>query len=147
MACWDVMADPMRSSEAEENARQPVVLVVEDEILVRGPVAEDLREAGFTVIEAATAAEAIAVFGSGGSVDAVFSDIGMPGPMDGLGLARWVSLHHPSVCILLTSGGAHSIPEPLRESFFLKPCDSTEVASRIRILLKRGVRNPGFDGS
>jgi DNA-binding response OmpR family regulator len=140
------MADPMRPSKGEENACQPVVLVVEDEILIRGTVAEDLREAGFTVIEAATAAEAIAVFGSGGSVDVVFS--GMPGPMDGLGLARWISLHHPGVCILLTSGAAHGrIPEPLRESFFVKPCDSTEVASRIRVLLKRGVRNPGFDGS
>jgi CheY-like chemotaxis protein len=66
-------------------------LVVEDNICVRSVTAEVLREAGYSVIEAANAAEAVAVFDAGTAVDLVFSDIEMRGSqMDGVGLARWV---------------------------------------------------------
>jgi CheY-like chemotaxis protein len=74
--------------------RHHVVLVVEDEILMRSVTAESLRIAGYNVVEAANAAEAVAVFTAGTVIDLVFSDINfMAGPnsMDAVGLARWVS--------------------------------------------------------
>jgi CheY-like chemotaxis protein len=73
--------------------RHHVVLVVEDEILMRSVTAESLRIAGYNVVEAANAAEAVAVT-AGTVIDFVFSDINfMAGPnsMDAVGLARWVS--------------------------------------------------------
>lgn len=99
--------------------RQPTVLVVEDDVLERGPLAEYLRDANFKVIEAATAHEAVEVLSSDTTVDIVFSDIRMPGGMDGLALARWIAERMPSLPVLLTSGdrniqvrGPHYINKP-----------------------------------
>ncbi len=81
-----------------------IVLVVEDEILTRCTVAEYLREGGYRVIEAANAAEAIGVFGSGIPIEFVFSDINMPGQQDGHALATWLRQFHPAIPVLMTSG-------------------------------------------
>jgi CheY-like chemotaxis protein len=133
------MADRECGGEAERSARQPVVLVVEDEILVRHTIAQDLREQGFTVIEAADALEAMSVFASGSAVDAVFSDIHMPGAIDGFGLAHWIAQHHSATPVLLTSGNpAHRAARPTDAPFFAKPYNADTVASRIRALLKAG---------
>jgi CheY-like chemotaxis protein len=64
--------------------RRRGVLVVEDEILVRLTIADHLRGAGYEVVEAANATEAIAVFASGELVDVVFTDVQMPGAWTGL---------------------------------------------------------------
>src|ERR1700756_2939643 len=93
-----------RLSRECEMPRQRVILVVEDDILARVTVADYLRDAGYTVIEAANAAEALQIFASGEPVDVVFTDIQMPGAMDGLMLARWVRDHHPETEVLVTSG-------------------------------------------
>ncbi len=119
-----------------EEAPQPAVLVVEDEILIRSAVAEFLRDAGYRVIEAANAAEAVALFASGTPVDLVFSDINMPGAMDGVGLASWVAGHHPNVRIILTS--ARSFAQRAGEigvAFLAKPYRLTEAANSIEALL------------
>ena len=79
-------------SRADDEDRQPAVLVVEDEVLIRSAVAEYLRIAGNLVVEAANAAEAIAVFAAGVPIDVVFSDIHMPGTTDGLSRLRKKSL-------------------------------------------------------
>src|SRR6266446_7858051 len=89
-------------SRAEEEAHQPLVLVVEDEVLIRSAVAEYLRISGNLVVEAANAAEAIADFAAGVPIDIVFSDIQMPGTMDGIGLARWVYRNRPGIHVVLT---------------------------------------------
>jgi CheY-like chemotaxis protein len=81
-----------------------VVLVVEDQILVRMTVADYLRECGFSVIEAAHAGEALTLFRAGITIDVVFSDVQMPGDMDGIGLARWLRNNRPEVQVILTSG-------------------------------------------
>jgi len=83
---------------------EPTVLVVEDEQMVRMPIAEYLRDCGFRVIEAGDALEAIALLQSADHVDVVFSDVQMPGNMDGFALARWFRQYHPEVPVLLTSG-------------------------------------------
>ena len=130
-------------SRAEDEARQPAILVVEDEVLIRSAVAEYLRIAGNLVVEAANAAEAIAVFAAGVPIDVVFSDIHMPGTTDGLSLARWVYDHHPGTRVVLTSGNADAARAiEIAELFFPKPYRTAEVAMRIRSLLAK-VRHRG----
>jgi CheY-like chemotaxis protein len=120
----------------EEATWQPAVLVVEDEILIRSAVAEFLRGAGYKVIEAADAAEAVAIFASGTQIDLVFSDINMPGPMDGIGLVGWIADHHPGIHVILTSAISHARRAGQRGAgFLLKPYRLAEAARRIASLL------------
>ena len=88
------------------------VLVVEDEDMVRMPMAGYLRDCGYNVLEAADAREAIRTLDAEEPVSLVFSDVRMPGGMDGIGLAEWCRSHHPAVPVLLTSGyhGGRSMP-------------------------------------
>jgi DNA-binding NtrC family response regulator len=84
--------------------QSPIVLVVEDEVLIRSLFAEALRDVGCQVVEAARADEALAYIGSGGMVDVVFSDVRMPGALDGVELARRLGHLKPSLPVILTSG-------------------------------------------
>ena len=129
------------ASQRHEAARYPLVMVVDDEILLRSAVADYLRISGYAVVEAANAAEAIAVLASGEPVDLVFSDIRMPGAMDGLALARWVYQRYPGVQVMLTSGdsGDPRTAELVAAGLFLsKPYRFAEAANRIRTLLEQG---------
>jgi CheY-like chemotaxis protein len=140
MVCVSVhMACSEHPSEECTATRRQAVLVVEDEILVRFTVADYLRGAGYVVVEAVDAAEALGVFASGEPVDVVFTDVQMPGPMDGLMLMRWVQEHHPGVHVLVTSGkGDAALSSGLIAdgAFFSKPYALEEVASRIHSLLE-----------
>ena len=132
-----------KQSEADEIARQPVVLVVEDEILLRRTTAEYMRLSGFLVIEARNAADAIAVFASGESADVVFSDVYMSAGPDGLMLARWLRRRHPEIPVMLTSGYGEAEGQAAtelvgEECFLAKPYRLAEVARRIRALLEEG---------
>ena len=126
-----------RPCATQANARQAVVLVVEDEILIRAAVAEYLRISGYTVVEAADAAEAIAVFVSSEPIDVAMCDVDMPGTMDGLSLARWINHNHGSLPVLLTSGRRVVLAagEKLDCSFISKPFRLGELAERIRSML------------
>jgi CheY-like chemotaxis protein len=130
------MANYAHPSHAHEATRRRVVLVVEDEILVRLTIADYLRDAGYAVVEAANAMEAVAVFATGDPADIVFTDVQMPGAMDGLMLARWVHEHHPGIQVLVTSGDAARSAGLPDEAFFSKPYPLEEVASRIHSLLE-----------
>jgi two-component system, response regulator PdtaR len=116
---------------------RPTVLVVEDECLVRLDAVQTLREAGFAVMEAADAEEALAVVARGEDVDLLFTDINMPGPIDGLELARRVSRIRPRVHLLLTSGkvrpGRGQIPGG--GVFIPKPYSSAAVARTVSAML------------
>ena len=120
--------------QADDADRKPIVLVVEDEILIRIDIAEYLRENGFTVVEAANAAEAVEVFASSAKVDIVFSDVHMPGEMDGFELARWIGEHFDGVPVLLTSG-AETSRGALPTAFIAKPYIFWNVEKRLRQLL------------
>jgi two-component system, response regulator PdtaR len=72
-------------AERDLPAQSPTVLVVEDEVLVRMVIADYLRDCGFRVLEASTADEAMRVLGTNERVDIVFSDVQMPGSLDGFG--------------------------------------------------------------
>jgi DNA-binding NtrC family response regulator len=81
---------------------QETVLLVEDEVLVRMPIAQYLRDCGYKVIETVNADEAITVLLHKETVvDIVFSDIEMPGAVDGFGLAKWIREHRPGLDVLL----------------------------------------------
>ena len=83
---------------------RPVVLIVEDEFLLRIDAAEMIAAAGFEVIEAANADQAIEVLEARRDITVVFTDIQMPGSMDGLKLARAVRGRWPPIKIVATSG-------------------------------------------
>jgi CheY-like chemotaxis protein len=110
--------------------------------MVRMPIAEYLRDCGYNVVEAADASEAIAAMDAEGPISVVFSDIRMPGNMDGFGLAQWFRSHYPSVPVLLTSGynGGRSLSaaEIPGVRFIEKPYSQIQVERRIASLLGSG---------
>jgi|SRR5580700_135314 DNA-binding response OmpR family regulator len=126
-------------------ARQPVVMVVEDDILIRFPIAEHLRGLRFTVIEAGSGAEAIDLLRSSDDpVDVVFTDLQMPGPIDGVGIVRWIIEHDPGISIILTSGDENAIAAAAEyaghATLVPKPYRGEEIANRIRALLAEDAR-------
>lgn len=106
------------------------ILVVEDEVLVRAALADALRGAGFTVIEAGRADAAWSYLSSGGQADLIFSDIHVPGSMDRLELARQIRDQYPSVPIILTSAVGPKITGELG-LFVSKPYDLDNAISTI----------------
>jgi CheY-like chemotaxis protein len=127
-----------------DHAPVRTVLVVEDEALIRISICEDLRACGFDVLEASNAPEALALLQSEAAVDFVFSDIQMPGYIDGLGLARWIFFRRPDVRIVLTSAAclATDLPQELRQSIPIvaKPYDLSAVLRHLRVAARRTVR-------
>lgn len=81
-----------------------IVLVVEDEVLIRMGIVESLQEEGFEALEASNADDAITVLASHSDICLMFTDINMPGSMDGLKLATAVRVRWPPVKIIVTSG-------------------------------------------
>ena len=123
----------------EAGAPLQTILVVEDEVLVRLVIADYLRECGYRVHEAVSAEEAILILQAPEvSIDVVFSDVEMPGNMDGFGLARWVRSNMPKTQVILTSGVERSadIAATLCEAgpLLKKPYPSRDVVDRIRQL-------------
>jgi len=112
------------------------ILVVEDETLTRMIGADMIAAAGFRVIEAASADEALIIL-EGAEVELMFSDVDMPGSMDGLALAEIVHARWPNVRLLLTSGhhllADADIPDDGR--FLAKPYDHRSVVAKIRTML------------
>jgi two-component system, response regulator PdtaR len=118
----------------EENSR-PVILVVEDEVLVRMATAEQLRQAGYSVVEAANAHEALQVLHHTPGIDLILTDIRMPGPMDGLELARSARLEYPEIKIMLVSGDLPAVDLVAHEGYFCKPYDVQEIIGHIKKFL------------
>lgn len=115
----------------------PVILLVEDDVLVRTVTAAYLRECSLDVIEASDAHEAIRVLEAKVRVDIVFSDINMPGSIDGFGLANWVRRERPDLKVILTSGAGHGARSRADGPVLAKPYDHGELERRIRALLAR----------
>ena len=111
-----------------------MILLVEDEALIRLAASEMLRDAGFDVVKASSAAEAMIALSAHSDVDMLFSDVELPGGPDGLTLAQTVNEKYPAVAILLTSGrtrpGSAELPPGGR--FVAKPYDEREVISLLR---------------
>jgi two-component system, response regulator PdtaR len=115
-----------------------MVLLVEDEILIRAAVAEYLRKLGYVVIEAGDAAEAIAVFSSHEPIDAVMCDVDLPGTMDGVSLARWIHRRRFAPPVLLTSGrgiARSAGGEEPTDYFIAKPYRLSALKARLESML------------
>src|ERR1700733_3449045 len=117
-------------------SKRPVVLIVEDELLLRMNAVEMIEAAGFEAVEAANADEAIEILESRRDITVVFTDIQMPGSMDGLKLARAVRGRWPPIKIVATSGHVHVRETDLPEGgrFLPKPYSPGEVTSMLREL-------------
>jgi CheY-like chemotaxis protein len=116
--------------------RRPVVLVVEDEFLIRLNAAEMIEEAGFEVVEASNADEAVAILEARLDIAVVFTDIQMPGTMDGLKLAKAVRDRWPPIHIVATSGLVDVREGDLPEGglFLPKPYSPAQIIRRLREL-------------
>lgn len=112
----------------------PAMLIVEDEPLIRMCAADFAEEAGYRVREADTAAEALNILESGEDVEILFTDITLPGGMDGLALADLVAERWPSVRIMLASGALAGMPADIAPSAFRlpKPYGITEFLSAVK---------------
>jgi two-component system, response regulator PdtaR len=110
-------------------------MVVEDEVMVRFPIAEALRVVGLEVIEASNADEAWSYLLSGEAVDLIFSDIQMPGSMDGFELIRRVEERFGHIIVVLTSG-RRPAPGTARPHFLAKPYGLRRATALITSLLE-----------
>jgi CheY-like chemotaxis protein len=119
---------PQRSSK--------IILVVEDEPVLRELSVCELTDAGYDVLEATTAVEALAILTSGVGIALVFTDVNMPGGLDGLELSEIVRNRWPEVRLIVTSGGGQVQPSDVRPpgQFIPKPYRLDEMIAAVRAL-------------
>lgn len=114
------------------------ILVAEDEILVRMAIAEELRQQGFNVAEAANADEALSLIQSGIPIHLVLTDVRMPGTLDGAGLAAAIRVEYPEVKVVVASGHLEGdLVGQEVDGFFRKPYDIFKVVGFIKAILDR----------
>lgn len=111
-----------------------VVLVVEDEPVIRMAAVDFLEDDGFAVVEAATADAALALLRTRPDVGVLFTDVDMPGSMDGLALARLVAAEHPGMAVLVVSGKTQPRPGemPAGARFLPKPYAIKAMLDHVR---------------
>jgi CheY-like chemotaxis protein len=118
-------------------SKRPVVLIVEDEFLLRMNAVDMIQAAGFEVVEAANADEAIDILEARPDITVVFTDIQMPGSMDGLKLAHAVRGRWPPIKIVATSGHVSVTQKDLPDGgrFLPKPYSPHEITGVLRELI------------
>jgi two-component system, response regulator PdtaR len=116
--------------------KRPVVLIVEDEFLIRMDAVDMVKSAGFEVVEAESADEAIIILENRPDITVVFTDVQMPGSMDGLKLAAAIRGRWPPIKIVATSGlrdiGREDLPAGSR--FLSKPYSPTQIVGTLHEL-------------
>ncbi len=119
-----------------------VVLVVEDEMLLRMRAVDMVEDAGFTSVEAVDADEAVAILESRSDIALLFTDIQMPGSMDGLKLAHAVHERWPPIKIILVSGQLKpaNIDIPAESRFFGKPLVAEEMIAEMQNMIGQARR-------
>ncbi|WP_205666108.1 response regulator [Aquabacter cavernae] len=113
------------------------VLVVEDEPLLRLVLSDLLRARGITVVEAASAGEALDLLAAGVEADLIFTDVRMPGPIDGLELSRRVRATCPDLPVVVTSGHLESSLVDPGVAFLRKPYLPADAVSAILAIMER----------
>jgi len=113
---------------------RPLVLIVEDEFLIRVDAIDVITAGGFDVIEAESADEAIAILECRPDITVVFTDVQMPGSMDGLKLAAAIRGRWPPVKIVATSGlfGISEDDLPSGSRFLPKPYSALQIVGALR---------------
>jgi two-component system, response regulator PdtaR len=118
---------------------RPVILIVEDEFLIRMDAVDMIGSAGFDVVEAQSADEAVVILQDRPDIAVVFTDIQMPGSMDGLKLAAAIRCRWPPIKIVATSGllkiGEDDLPAGSR--FLPKPYNARQIVGALRELTGR----------
>jgi CheY-like chemotaxis protein len=120
------------------------VLLVEDEVLISNLVADCLTASGFTVHEVTTADEALRFIDSGANIDVLFTDVNLPGSMDGAELATRARERRPEMPIVYASGRfklSDIAPLVPRSLFMAKPYDPADVCALLTRLTAAGPRN------
>lgn len=136
-------ARSMANAQGNKRGEEPVmsdakkVLVVEDEALLLFSIADELRDCGFEVLEASDADEAMELLQKHPDVGLMFTDIDMPGSMDGLRLSAAVRDRWPPVKIIVTSGKSRpgSADLPSEGRFMSKPYTPSAVVLAMREML------------
>lgn len=128
--------------DTQVSAPRAVVLVVEDEVIVRMGIAQELRDVGFNVVEAHNADEAVQIIQARTDIEVVFSDIHMPGSMNGADLAAWLRQNRPGLPVLLTSGVVNGLlspelPPEVSQHVLQKPYDMAMLADILDALIAR----------
>ncbi|WP_271022989.1 response regulator [Rhizobium sp. RCAM05973] len=121
-----------------------VILVVEDSAIIRMGAVDLVRSAGYEALEASDADEAIRILESRANIDLVFTDVQMPGTMDGIKLSHYIRNRWPPVKLIVASGRAilqeSSLPEGSR--FFSKPYSDHAIADAMARMLLGDFRFP-----
>jgi CheY-like chemotaxis protein len=121
----------------DHSAVPAVVLVVEDEMLLRMRAVDMVEEAGYTSVEAVDADEAFAILESRSDIALMLTDIQMPGSMDGLQLAQTVHKRWPPIKIILVSGQLKlaNIDIPADSRFFGKPLEAKVMIAQMQSMI------------
>lgn len=115
-------------------SHKPVILLVEDDVLVRFTTADILREAGFDVLEAVDSSEALALLTTGHPLNLVITDIRMPGRMDGVQLASVIKATRPNLPIALLSSHLDRTDHDA-DAFVPKPYDVDQLVGVVKRLI------------
>ena len=127
----------MLAAEGAASPRELTVLLVEDEVLIRLMLADELRNRGLQVLEASNADEALTVLQSSLPVHLLFTDIRMPGEMDGVALAKLAHARFPQIKSIIGSSGRPESIDDFADAFLAKPYDLRELIKQIRRLLSQ----------
>jgi two-component sensor histidine kinase len=121
-------------------AALPNVLIVEDEMVLRMRAVDIVEDAGFTPIEAVNADDALAILESRSDIELLFTDIQMPGSIDGLKLAHAVHERWPLIKIMIVSGQLKltDADKPLDSRFFGKPLDVKHMVTQMQDMMGKG---------
>ncbi|MBV1698361.1 MAG: response regulator [Hyphomicrobiales bacterium] len=129
----------MTSDSVDSTQPAAAILVVEDEVLLRLAICDYLRDCGYKVIEAVSGDEAVIVLTKSQlEIDVLFSDVELPGGMDGFALAQWARANRPSVEVILTGSvprAVNAAADLCEEGPVPKPYHPQVVHDRIRRLL------------
>lgn len=115
-------------------SHKPVILLVEDDVLVRFTTADILREFGFDVLEAVNPSEALALLTTGHPLNLVITDIRMPGHMDGVQLTSVIKATRPNLPIALLSSHLDR-SEHQADAFVAKPYDIDQLVEVVKRLI------------
>jgi CheY-like chemotaxis protein len=128
MGCWRFMGQA-----------KPVILVVEDDALLRMAASGLLEESGFGVVEAANADAALKVLDTRDDVRLLFTDIQMPGSCDGMDLARQVHVRWPNILLVITSGQVKPAEAEIPDHghFIGKPYRANELLGEVNDMISK----------
>jgi two-component system, response regulator PdtaR len=118
---------------------RPVVLVVEDEVLLRWTAIAIIEDAGFDAVEAGTGMEAISLLEKRDDIQTVFTDVEMPGSVNGLQLAHLIRTRWPTINIIATSGRLRIRGDdlPIGARFFHKPYAVVHLTDTLKELMEQ----------